>query len=149
MLSDEWLSRYGLLENFNASVTCTGTRTRTGTGTTRVTAIALCTSCSRAKYYTCIPLHIPVLLYTCTYNLKVGFRGYSLHGHVFLMNCPIVLLQESLSSSTMYKGPELSRSSPLRIIAILHGEYTLVKKEKIKTILHRMIQWVGLIYLLK
>ena len=59
MLSDEWLSRYGLLENFNASVTrtrtgtCTGTRTGTGTGTgtwtTGVTAIALCTSCSRAK----------------------------------------------------------------------------------------------------
>ena len=51
MLSDEWLSRYGLLENFNASVTRTGTRTRTGTGTwtTGVTAIALCTSCSRAN----------------------------------------------------------------------------------------------------
>ena len=54
MLSDEWLSRYGLLENFNASVTRTGTRTRTGTGTwtTGVTAIALCTSCSRAKNQT-------------------------------------------------------------------------------------------------
>ena len=57
MLSDEWLSRYGLLENFNASVTRTrtgtrtGTHTGTGTGTwtTGVTAIALCTSCSRAK----------------------------------------------------------------------------------------------------
>ena len=51
MLSDEWLSRYGLLENFNASVTRTGTGTHTGTGmwTTGVTAIALCTSCSRAK----------------------------------------------------------------------------------------------------
>ena len=57
MISDEWLSRYGLLENFNASVTRTrtrtGTRTGTGTGTgtwtTGVTAIALCTSCSRAK----------------------------------------------------------------------------------------------------
>ena len=51
MLSDEWLSRYGLIENFNASVTRTGTRTRTGTETwtTGVTAIALCTSCSRAK----------------------------------------------------------------------------------------------------
>ena len=53
MLSDEWLSRYGLLENFNASVTCTGTGTGTDTGTgtwtTGVTAIALCTSCSRAK----------------------------------------------------------------------------------------------------
>ena len=45
MLSDEWLSRYGLLENFNASVTRTGT----GTWTTGVTAIALCTSCGRAK----------------------------------------------------------------------------------------------------
>ena len=59
MLSDEWLSRYGLLENFNASVTRTRTRTRTRTGTgtgtgtgtwtTVVTAIALCTSCSRAN----------------------------------------------------------------------------------------------------
>ena len=55
MLPDEWLSRYGLLENFNASVTRTrtrtrtGTRTGTGTWTTGVTAIALCTSCSRAK----------------------------------------------------------------------------------------------------
>ena len=49
MLSDEWLSRYGLLENFNASVTRTGTRTGTGTWMTGVTAIALCTSCSRAK----------------------------------------------------------------------------------------------------
>ena len=49
MLSDEWLSRYGLLENFNASVTRTRTGTRTGTWTTGVTAIALCTSCSRAK----------------------------------------------------------------------------------------------------
>ena len=45
MLSDEWLSRYRLQENFNASVTRTGT----GTWTTGVTAIALCTSCSRAK----------------------------------------------------------------------------------------------------
>ena len=50
MLSDEWVSRYGLLENFNASVTRTGTRTGTGTWTTGVTAIALCTSCSRAKH---------------------------------------------------------------------------------------------------
>ena len=45
MLSDEWLSRYGLLENFNASVTRTGTgtgtHTGTGTWTTGVTAIAL------------------------------------------------------------------------------------------------------------
>ena len=49
MLSDEWLSIYGLLENFNASVRRTRTRTRTGTGTTGVTEIALCTSCSRAK----------------------------------------------------------------------------------------------------
>ena len=53
MLSNEWLSRYGLLENFNASVTRTRTGTRTGTGTgtwtTGVTAIALCTSCSRAN----------------------------------------------------------------------------------------------------
>ena len=53
MLSDEWLSRYGLLENFNASVTRTRTRTGTGTWTTGVTAIALCTSCSRAKKPKC------------------------------------------------------------------------------------------------
>ena len=53
MLSEKWLSRYGLLENFNASVTRTRTGTCTGTGTgtwtTEVTAIALCTSRSRAK----------------------------------------------------------------------------------------------------
>ena len=55
MLSDEWLSRYGLLENFNTSVTRTGTgtgtgtHTGTGTWTTGVTARALCTSCSRAN----------------------------------------------------------------------------------------------------
>ena len=49
MLSDEWLSRYGLLENFNTSVTLTRTRTGPGTWTTGVTAIALCTSCSQAK----------------------------------------------------------------------------------------------------
>ena len=60
MLSDEWLSRYGLLENFNASVTRTGTgtgtgtHTGTGTWTTGVTAIALCTSCSRGKMTNCI-----------------------------------------------------------------------------------------------
>ena len=65
MLSDEWLSRYGLLENFNASVT--RKRTRTGTGTTTgVTAIALCTSCSRAKnVYPCTPKFI---------SIKVGFK---------------------------------------------------------------------------
>ena len=60
MLSDEWLSRYGLLENFNASVTRTGTGTHTGTGTwtTGVTAIALCTSCSRAKKEILFPLKV-------------------------------------------------------------------------------------------
>ena len=64
MLSDEWLSRYGLLENFNASVTRTGTgtgtgtHTGTGTWTTGVTAIALCTSCSRAKNGVFSPLEI-------------------------------------------------------------------------------------------
>ena len=56
MLSDEWLSRYGLLENFNASVT--RRRTGTGTWTTGVTAIALCTSCSRAKNKSYFELHI-------------------------------------------------------------------------------------------
>ena len=64
MLSDEWLSRYGLLENFNASVTRTGTgtgtHTGTGTWTTGVTAIALCTSCSRAKNGVC--RGIPIFL---------------------------------------------------------------------------------------
>ena len=44
MLSGEWLSRYGLLTR-----TGTGTHTGTGTWTTGVTAIALCTSCSRAN----------------------------------------------------------------------------------------------------
>ena len=51
MLSDEWLSRYGLLENFNTSVTCMHTGTVTGTWTTGVTAIALCTLSSRARNY--------------------------------------------------------------------------------------------------
>ena len=50
LLRYEWLSRYGLLENCNASVM--HTETGTGTGTTGVTAIALCTSCSRAKNWT-------------------------------------------------------------------------------------------------
>ena len=49
MLSDEWLPRYGLLENFNASVTRTRTGTGTGTWTTGVTEIALCTSCISAN----------------------------------------------------------------------------------------------------
>ena len=49
MLPGAWLSRYGLLENFNASVTRMHTQMRTGTWTTVVTAIALCTSCIRAK----------------------------------------------------------------------------------------------------
>ena len=40
MLSDEWLSRYGLLENFNACVM--RTRTGTGTWTTGVTVIMDC-----------------------------------------------------------------------------------------------------------
>ena len=64
MLSDEWLSRYGLLENFNASVTRTGTgtgtHTGTGTWTTGVTAIALCTSCSRAKNIKNFPLKFSI-----------------------------------------------------------------------------------------
>ena len=89
MLSNEWLSRYGLLENFNASVTRTRTGTRTGTGTgtgtgtwtTGVTAIALCTSCSRAKnfsefmtyhvmYSHIIPVSILILLQVKKENLK-------------------------------------------------------------------------------
>ena len=43
MLSDEWLSRYELLENLNIKPcgSLTGTRTRTRTRTTGVTAIAL------------------------------------------------------------------------------------------------------------
>ena len=72
MLSDEWLSRYGLLENFNASVTRTGTRTGTGTGTwtTGVTAIALCTSCSRAKKVVGIPKNsLRDAVPKCTHNL--------------------------------------------------------------------------------
>ena len=46
-LSDEQLSRYGLLENYTASGS--GTVTGMGTGTTGVTTIAFCTSSSRAK----------------------------------------------------------------------------------------------------
>ena len=71
MLSDEWLSRYGLLENFNASVTRTGTgtgtgtHTGTGTWTTGVTAIALCTSCSRAKNLCILHGHVFVMLMIC------------------------------------------------------------------------------------
>ena len=84
MLSDEWLSRYGLLENFNASVTRTGTgtgtHTGTGTWTTGVTAIALCTSCSRAKNVQKIPLKIFIF-----YSFK---SLCILHGHVFVM--PVV-----------------------------------------------------------
>ena len=78
MLSDEWFSRYGLLENFNASVTRTRTRTRTGTGTgtgtwtTGVTAIALCTSCSRANkdYLKPLPLRQSVFSFAnnCVFN---------------------------------------------------------------------------------
>ena len=81
MLSDEWLSRYGLLENLNASVTRTGTgtgtvtHTGTGTWTTGVTAIALCTSCSRAKNQTSESLtrsdtNRPVQLQKMTKSLK-------------------------------------------------------------------------------
>ena len=60
MLSDEWLSRYGLLENFNASVTrmLTGTVTGTGTLTNGLTAIALCTSCSRPKNSVKLPTNL-------------------------------------------------------------------------------------------
>ena len=63
MLSDEWLSRYGLLENFNTSEK--RTRTGTGTWTTGVTAIALCTSCSRAKKDKCDPANYRPIALTC------------------------------------------------------------------------------------
>ena len=137
MLSDEWLSRYGLLENFNASVTRTGTGT--GTRTTGVTAIALCTSCSRAKnapysflilalqklaYIQCteifsaVKIHLAEAALTSTYNLcfgsklrkivypyepqfyyiKLGFKGYTFHGHVILM----FLFQHSFGFNTDY-----------------------------------------------
>ena len=71
MLSDERLSRYGLLEYFNASVARTGTRTETGTWTTGVTAIALCTLCSRAyesatRGALFVPIEIPTI---CLYNV--------------------------------------------------------------------------------
>ena len=83
MLSNEWLSRDGLLENFNASVTRTRTGTRTGTGTgtwtTGVTAIALCTSCSRAK--------------------NGVYRGNTLHGHVF----PMISSLQTTYSHIKYK----------------------------------------------
>ena len=84
MLSGEWLSRYGVLESFNASVTRTRTRTGTvmGTWTTGVTAIALsriqcealCTSCSRAKngWHVCSEM---VLLYIFSEILDVRLPG--------------------------------------------------------------------------
>ena len=53
MLSDEWLSRYGLLENFNASVT----RTRTGTWTTGVTAAELKTELRAVELKTELRVH--------------------------------------------------------------------------------------------
>ena len=43
MLPDKWLSRYGLMKNYTVSVM------GMVTGTTRVTTIALCTSCNQAK----------------------------------------------------------------------------------------------------
>ena len=98
MLSDEWLSRYGLLENFNASVTRTGTRTRTRTGTgtwtTGVTAIALCTSCSRAK-------NESIQQYTA-YILKdiFAFSHFSLIQFVSLKN----EMQEKLFLNGMLKS---------------------------------------------
>ena len=61
MLSDEWLSRYGLLENFNASVTRTRTRTGTGTWTT---------SCSRAKKKEMPPKPLPEKSYVILKNHK-------------------------------------------------------------------------------
>ena len=78
MLSDEWLSRYGLLENLNASVTRTGTGTVAGTGThtgmgtwtTGVTAIALCTSCSRAKKKIVNESHTKILQTYGSNNVK-------------------------------------------------------------------------------
>ena len=80
MLSDEWLSRYGLLENFNASVTRTRTGTGTGTWTTGVTAIALCTSCSRAnKCLTTTHSRVLSLYLPARFFPKEMFL-YSLHG---------------------------------------------------------------------
>ena len=68
MLSDEWLSRYELLDNFNASVTHTGTGT--GMWTTGVTAIALCTSCSRAKNNAkYVKMDIFVVIHFCKFFL--------------------------------------------------------------------------------
>ena len=85
MLSNEWLSRYGLLENFNASVT----RTRTGTWTTGVTAIALCTSCSRAKnqcfeqtYY---KKNLSFFSPNEIFNFRAGKNLCIQHGQVFIM----------------------------------------------------------------
>ena len=92
MLSDEWLSRCGLLENFNASVT--RTRTGTGTWTTGVTAIALCTSCSRAKKRRkkkeTIHFFSGEAVLTSTHNLCFGAKiikiDISMHTPVLLYN---------------------------------------------------------------
>ena len=88
MLSDEWLSRYGLLENFNASVARTGTRTGTGTWTTGVTAIALCTSCSLAK-------NVVFYLQHRFSNEKILIcqSGMKTHWHGILVSTCLIMLE--------------------------------------------------------
>ena len=101
MLSDEWLSRYGLLENFNASVTRTGTgtgtHTGTGTWTTGVTAIALCTSCSRAK-------NPSIIIFSETNRLisrKLGVRHRWLkYSNVYINHDPVMTLTKFMARST-------------------------------------------------
>ena len=99
MLSDEWLSRYGLLENFNASVTRTGTGTGTGTGTwtTGVTAIALCTSCSRAKKILSVALTTKLNQPFCL-NSYLTLEGYTTNTFA---NLSVKSLKSNLCSNNL------------------------------------------------
>ena len=119
MLSDEWLSRYGLLENFNASVTRTGTGTGTytgtGTWTTGVTAIALCTSCSRAKKQYSgkqIFSHRARVFFFCE------ICRFSLHYKV--NNYPVTKNKTDLSRSDHKQMKGLAESSPFHLLTNLH-----------------------------
>ena len=113
MLSDEWLSRYGLLENFNASVTRTRTGTGTGTWTTGVTAIALCTSCSRANNLghmtkmAALPIYgknPSKIIFSETNRLisrKLGVRHRWLkYSNVYINHDPVMTLTKFMARST-------------------------------------------------
>ena len=108
MLSDEWLSRYGLLENFNASVT--RTRKGTGTWTTGVTAIALCTSCSRAKnlkYHVSCHIRKPTICIGKNKGADQLCSNRTADQHLCFryMDSTIPLLKSEISSSNFFLRP--------------------------------------------